>query len=110
MMQRLVGRPFGNLFGDGAGIMAVFFISGLLHEAAITLSVGAGYGLPTLYFTIHGLLILGERKWNRKLGKIPALLAVLLPLGMLFPPDFQREVISEFLDVFDVMSRVLGNG
>ncbi len=102
MMQRLVGRPVATRFGESAGIMAVFIISGFLHEAAITLPVRSGFGLPTLYFLIHGFLTLLEKKWKRPIGKIPALLAVLLPLGLLFPRDFQTEVIAECLRVFDL--------
>ena len=105
MMQRLVGKPVARRWGDGAGVMAVFLGSGLLHELAITLPVRAGFGLPTLYFTLHGLLTLYERKRGRPFGKIPALLAVALPLELLFPPAFQQEVIARCLDVFAVAAR-----
>jgi alginate O-acetyltransferase complex protein AlgI len=74
MMQRIVGRPIESIAGKSAGVMAVFFISGLLHEVAITLPVMSGFGLPTLYFTLHGFLTLLEKKWNRPLGKIPTLI------------------------------------
>ena len=100
MMQRLVGRPVENRLGAGAGVMAVFLGSGLLHELAITLPVRSGFGLPTLYFALHGLLTLFERKRGRPIGRIPALLAVVLPLGLLFPPAFQTEVIARCLEVF----------
>jgi Membrane bound O-acyl transferase family len=100
MMQRLVGRPVQNRLGDAAGVMAVFLGSGLMHELAITLPVRSGFGLPTLYFALHGLLTLFERKLGRPIGKIPALLAVVLPLGLLFPPAFQKEVIARCLEVF----------
>jgi len=103
MMQRLVGRPVQRKFGESAGVMAVFLGSGLLHELAITLPVRAGFGLPTLYFTLHGLLTLLERKLGRPIGRVPALLAVMLPLGVLFPPAFQREVIERCLGVFEVL-------
>ncbi len=103
MMQRLVGRPVQKVFGESAGLMAVFLGSGMLHELAITLPVRAGFGLPTLYFTLHGVLTLLERKLGRPIGKIPALLAVMLPLGLLFPPAFQREVIARCLGVFEVL-------
>jgi alginate O-acetyltransferase complex protein AlgI len=98
MMQRLVGKPVARHLGADAGVMAVFLGSGLLHELAITLPVRAGYGLPTLFFALHGLLTLAERKAGRPCGKAVALLAVALPLGLLFPPDFQREVIARCLD------------
>jgi len=103
MMQRLVGKPVQKRFGENAGLMAVFVGSGLLHELAIPLPARPGFGLPTLYFTLHGLLTLLERKLGRPIGKIPALLAVMLPLGVLFPPAFQREVIARCLDVFEVL-------
>ncbi len=107
MMQRLVGRPVEQLCGTNAGTMAIFVTSGLLHELAITLPVRSGFGLPTMYFTLHGLLTLLEKKWGRPIGKIPALLAVVVPLGMLFPPAFQNEVIARCLGVFDLVSSLL---
>ena len=101
MMQRLVGRPVDRCFGRAWGVMAVFFVSGLLHEVAITLPVNAGYGLPTLYFSVHGLLVVLETKWGRSFGKVGALLLVMVPLGFLFPPEFQSEVIARCLMIFE---------
>jgi alginate O-acetyltransferase complex protein AlgI len=103
MMQRLVGRPIETRYGTNAGMMAIFLASGLLHELAITLPVRAGFGLPTLYFTLHGLLTLIEKKTGRQFGKITALFAVMAPMGLLFPPAFQTEVIQECLGVFDLL-------
>lgn len=103
MMQRILGKPVQQVLGDNAGVMAVFLASGLLHELAITLPVRAGFGMPTLYFALHGGLTLLEKKLGRPIGKFPALLAVILPLGLLFPPAFQREVIARCLDVFEVI-------
>ena len=101
MMQRLVGRPMETRFGGNVGLMAIFVASGFLHELAITLPVHSGLGLPTLYFTLHGMLTLLEKTIGRPVGRFPALLAVVLPLGLLFPPAFQRDVITPFLSVFD---------
>jgi hypothetical protein len=103
MMQRIIGRPVEKLAGSGAGLMAIFLASGVLHELAITLPVRAGFGLPTLYFTLQGVLTLVERKLGRPFGKIPALLIVVLPVGFLFPPAFQSEVIARCLGVFDLL-------
>lgn len=100
MMQRVVGRPLEAKFGSSPGVMAVFVASGLLHELAITLPVQNGYGLPTAYFVLHGALALIERSSGRSFGKVFALLTVMLPLGMLFPPAFQEEVIARCLHVF----------
>ncbi|MDB4353986.1 membrane bound O-acyl transferase family-domain-containing protein [Akkermansiaceae bacterium] len=104
MMQRVVGRPLGGVIGRDGGVFAVFLISGLLHEAAITLPVMAGFGLPKLYFVGHGLLAVLERRMGWQLGKILALLAVGLPLPFLFPPAFQREVIERCLGVIDYVN------
>lgn len=104
MMQRLVGRPVAARGGESAGVMAVFIGSGLLHELAITLPVQSGFGLPTFYFTLHGLLTLAERQIGRPLGKIPALLAVILPMGLLFPHAFQSEVIARCLEAFGTVA------
>lgn len=101
MMQRLVGRPIESIAGKSAGVMAVFFMSGLLHEVAITLPVMSGFGLPTFYFTLHGVLTLLEKKWNRPLGKIPTLICVILPMGCLFPEKFQIQIIAKCLSVFN---------
>jgi len=101
MMQRIVGKPVQKVLGDGAGVMAVFLGSGLLHELAITLPARSGFGLPALYFALHGGVTLLEKKLGRPVGKLPALLAVVLPMGLLFPPAFQREVIERCLEVFE---------
>jgi hypothetical protein len=45
-----------------------------------------------------------EAKWQRPLGKIPALLAVTVPLAWLFPPVFQDEVIAPCIEVFGFIS------
>ena len=106
MMQRLVGRPVEVLAGANAGVMAVFVASGVLHELAITLPVRSGFGLPTLYFTLHGILALLERKWDRQFERIPTLLLVIMPMGLLFPSAFQNDVIARCVDVFDVLKSV----
>ncbi|MES2660198.1 MAG: MBOAT family protein [Verrucomicrobiota bacterium] len=107
MMQRLVGRPVEALAGANAGVMAIFLTSGLLHELAITLPVRSGFGMPTVYFAMHGILTVLEKRWNKPFGKILTLLAVVLPMGLLFPPAFQSEVIARCLGLFDLMKSVL---
>ena len=99
MMQRVVGRPLGSVVGRDGGVMAVFLVSGLLHEVAITLPVMAGWGWPTLYFVFHGGLAVLERRTGRRLGKVLTFIAVGAPLGFLFPQTFQVEVIERFLGV-----------
>ncbi len=104
MMQRLVGRPVEKGMGREAGIFAVFFVSGMMHEIAITVPVNSGYGLPTAYFSVHGLFVLLEGRFGKSLGKVRALLLVAAPLGFLFPPEFQTEVIGRCLLFFDLLT------
>lgn len=100
MMQRIVGRPVAALVGRPAGMIAIFLSSGLLHELAITLPVKSGYGGPTAYFAFHGWLAWLEKKRGRPFGKIPALLAVVVPLGCLFPATFRNEVMTPCVEWF----------
>jgi len=93
-----VYRSFARRCGSGTAIMAVFLFSGLLHELAISVPVRAGYGLPTLYFVLHGLLVVLERsglhveRWGW-LGHAWVLGCLALPLPILFHPPFIREVV-----------------
>jgi hypothetical protein len=64
-----VGRPVEARFGGNVGLMAIFVVSVLLHELAITLPVRIGFGLPTLYFTLHGMLTLLEKRSDDLLEK-----------------------------------------
>ena len=103
MMQRVVGRPLTKHFGAETGNLAVFLVSGLLHELVITLPIGAGYGLPTLFFVIQGMLVWVEKKFIWRGWWLPwvAGLSVALMLGVLFPPAFQEEVLLPCLRVFN---------
>lgn len=94
MMARVVKRPLEPMIGARLAGMAVFLVSGLLHELAITVPVGAGYGLPTAYFGLQALAVRIEAAtpaggWRRAW----AILLVVAPLPLLFPPGFQDEVI-----------------
>jgi len=54
-------RPLSGSLGRKAATVVAFLASGLLHELAISLPVLAGFGLPLLYFLLHGALVLAER-------------------------------------------------
>jgi alginate O-acetyltransferase complex protein AlgI len=90
--HEVVFRPVTRRWGGGAGILATFLFSGLLHEVLISVPVGAGYGLPTLYFVLHGFLVLAERRWGLS-GRVWTLFWVLAPLPLLFHPWFVRGII-----------------
>ncbi|MCC6573495.1 MAG: membrane bound O-acyl transferase family-domain-containing protein [Planctomycetes bacterium] len=102
MVQLSVYRPFANRVGPGGAAFAGFLLSGLLHELAISLPVRAGFGLPLLFFALHGALVLIEKQLERKghaiqakptLGRIWTFGWLLIPAPLLFHEPFLRGVI-----------------
>jgi alginate O-acetyltransferase complex protein AlgI len=107
--RRYLMEPIARRFGTAIGVLAVFLVSGLVHELVISLPAKAGYGLPTLYFLIQGGAIICERivtpisgsacapgvpVWRRAL---PTLVIVGVPAFILFHPPFVYRVIIPFL-------------
>jgi Membrane bound O-acyl transferase family len=94
MTSIAVQRPLAGRLGRRRALLGAFGISGLLHEVAISLPVGAGYGLPTLYFVLQGLaaLALGPRP-----SRAWTLLAIVVPLPLVFHPWFVRGVVGPLL-------------
>jgi D-alanyl-lipoteichoic acid acyltransferase DltB (MBOAT superfamily) len=95
-------RPLLSALGQRGAILAAFAASGLLHELAISVPVKAGHGLPTLYFLLHGMLVVVERSLERsgrpigRLGwvaRVWTLGWLALPLPLLFHPPFLRGVV-----------------
>jgi hypothetical protein len=88
-LKQLPGRPEQVTM---LATIAGFLFSGLLHELAISVPVGAGYGLPLLYFAIHGVGIVLEKRLaflsSPWLGRIWTMAWVLLPLPILFHRPF----------------------
>jgi len=102
MVQYAIYRPLSSRFGKSVAALSGFFFSGLLHEMAISVPAGAGYGLPMLYFVLHGGLVYIERKvftpesivfqkpW---LGRVWTLVWLALPMPILFHPPFLKGVV-----------------
>ena len=83
---------------------ATFLISGLLHELAISLPVGRGFGLPTLYFVLHGAATTGERRlgvhrWPGWLARSWTWTLVLAPLPLLFHTAFREALVLPLFGV-----------
>ena len=91
MMARAVQKPLTPKLGSKGAIFAVFLVSGLFHELAITVPAMQGYGLPSLFFLFHGFAILIEKKPHRIMGAL-CLLSLVLGLPFLFPPPFVQEI------------------
>jgi hypothetical protein len=103
MTQRAVYRPLqGHLGRDLAAVLA-FAFSGLLHELAISLPVAAGFGLPALYFLLHGIATRIEPRLRPAFTRRPwlahawTLLWLALPLPLLFHPPFLAGVVWPLL-------------
>jgi hypothetical protein len=101
-----VYRPLAAVVGRRAATAAAFVCSGLLHELAISVPVQAGYGLPSLYFVLHGGLVLVERRLERAgcpinalpwVGWLWVLAWLALPLPILFHLPFLRGVVWPLL-------------
>ena len=92
MMARAVQKPLIEKLGQKKAIFAVFLISGLFHELAITVIVMEGFGLPFLFFLFQGIAVLIEKKawWLR----YACLLSLVIGLPVLFPPAFVTEIIE----------------
>lgn len=90
MTSLAVHRPLRARLGERGAYLAAFAMSGLLHEVAISLPVRAGYGLPTLYFVLQGLLA-----WRAgpRLPRLVGLLGIALPLPLVFHPWFVDGVL-----------------
>ena len=93
-------RPLSSRLGRGPALVAAFALSGLLHEMAISVPVGAGYGLPLAYFVVHGSLVLVERAIAHAgqplsgwVGRTWAIFWVVAPLPLLFHEAFLTGLI-----------------
>lgn len=100
-----VFRPFAGRLGIAGATMAVFVVSGLVHDAVISISAGGGYGLPTLYFVIQGLGVLFERsrlgmRFGTRKGMTGRLFCAAVTLGpvvLLFHRPFVEEIVIPML-------------
>jgi alginate O-acetyltransferase complex protein AlgI len=93
MIALVVHRPLRRRIGENGALALSFLASGLLHELVISAPVGAGYGLPTAYFLLHGALVAVERRMRASPGQVWTIFWLLAPLPLLFHPPFLRGII-----------------
>ena len=101
----LVFRPLVRRVGINGASWSVFLVSGVIHDAVISVPARGGYGLPTLYFLIQALGVWFERSpLGRKLGlgrnwrgRAFALVVLTLPVACLFHPPFLHNIILPML-------------
>jgi hypothetical protein len=105
LATRFTFRPLRPVAGPAGATLLAFLASGLIHELVISLPAGGGYGLPTAYFLLQGLGLLGERaRGARRLGlgrgwrgRLVTLTVAAGPAFWLFPPVFVRQIILPML-------------
>ncbi|TMD21135.1 MAG: hypothetical protein E6I99_12770 [Chloroflexi bacterium] len=102
-----VVQPLRRRIGTPASTLVAFVASGLVHDLVISVPAGAGYGLPTAYFSLQGLALLLERSTaGRRLGlgrgirgRLFTIAVTSLPAFWLFHPAFVLNVVVPFLRV-----------
>jgi hypothetical protein len=109
--HRFVFQPLVPHVGAAGATLGVFLVSGLIHDAVISLAAGGGWGLPTLYFLIQGGAVLLERsRFGRRLGlgrgltgRLWAAAIVIAPAGLLFHPPFISRVVLPMLEALQTV-------
>jgi len=102
---RFLFRPLTRKVGAAWGLMTGFLVSGLVHDAVISIPAGGGYGGPTLFFLVQGAGMLAQRSApGRRLGMdrgsggwLSTAACLLLPVTVLFHRPFIGNVIVPFL-------------
>jgi alginate O-acetyltransferase complex protein AlgI len=95
MNQRLLLRKVYRRFGRRGARLALFVLSGLLHELALSLPAGAGWGLPLGYFLLHGALVAVEDRL-RIANRAWTWFWLIAPSPWLFHEPFRRALIVPF--------------
>jgi alginate O-acetyltransferase complex protein AlgI len=101
-----VYRPLAPKWSRGGAVMAGFLVSGLLHEMALSVPVRGGYGLPFLYFALHGALVSIERALERRghrlsgsVGWTWAFVWLVGPLPLLFHRPFLSGIVWPLIGI-----------
>jgi hypothetical protein len=106
LTHRYLFRPVASRWSAAAALWLGFLVSGVIHDAVISLPAGGGYGLPTLFFLIQAAGISVERSsWGKGLGLgrgtigWPWTAAVLIvPSPLLVHEAFRDRVVLPMLD------------
>jgi alginate O-acetyltransferase complex protein AlgI len=107
LASRYLFNPVRPRVGAARASLLVFLVSGLVHELAISVPAGGGYGLPTMYFVVQGAGLACERSHTGRrlglgrgrLGWIFTALVTAVPAFWLFPPVFVHRVIVPMIAV-----------
>jgi uncharacterized protein YqjF (DUF2071 family) len=107
LATRYAFAPLARRIGGAGALLATFAISGVIHDAVISLPAGAGYGLATIYFLLQGVGVFAERgrrvrrvfRRHPWLGRAYVYAFTVGPAVILFHPPFVHNVFVPFLKV-----------
>ena len=105
LAHTFVFRPLVGRLGGAGATLAVFLVSGVVHDLVISVPARGGYGLPTLYFVLHGVGLLFERtRLGKRIGtrsgvtgRLFCAVVTLGPICLLFHRPFVEQVIVPML-------------
>lgn len=99
--HQTVFRPLARRHGAAIAMQVGFLFSGLIHELAISLPAGGGFGLPMIYFILQGLALHLERTTWKSWLQVSELRRRVWTCGwvlgwspLLFHLPFLREVVQ----------------
>jgi alginate O-acetyltransferase complex protein AlgI len=104
-MNRVIFAPFARRWFGRYANVALFALSGLLHETAISVPVMRGFGGPTTYFLLHAAAVhleprIGLVRWPRPLAGLWTWCWVLAPLPLLFHAPFRDALVVPLFTVW----------
>ncbi len=107
MTALIAYRPLREKVGIEAAVVLSFLLSGVLHEIAISFPVGAGYGLPMIYFVIHAAAMQMESKLSfiqrivshRFWSHVWVMGLLVIPMPLLFHKAFMENVLVPLRDL-----------
>ncbi|QEG23533.1 wax synthase family protein [Mariniblastus fucicola] len=97
VFRPIKARLRNSEIGVHVATASAFLFSGLLHELAISVPVQAGFGLPLLYFLLHGIGMVAENMFDRFgieilnrpwIGSLWTWAWVMIPIPILFHRPF----------------------
>jgi alginate O-acetyltransferase complex protein AlgI len=95
MNRCLLVKPVYRAFGKRGARFALFAVSGVLHELALSWPAGGGWGLPLGYFLVHGALVAVEERF-RIANRAWVWFWLIAPSPWLFHEPFRRALIVPF--------------
>jgi alginate O-acetyltransferase complex protein AlgI len=107
LARRRIFKPLLPRFGPAGATMAVFVVSGIVHELAISVPARGGYGLPGGYFLLQGAATIFQRAYpwlaSGWRGRAFTALVAAGPAFWLFPPVSVERCFVPFLELIHAL-------